>query len=96
MKKPPPVSYTAEFTPLSGKVIDGSMRRIAKVTLYRFDKPEADGKKCGTETVRAWTWIGLRHEYHQAKDRLVRADQAKRAKDKIDKRERIKQAYGID
>jgi hypothetical protein len=78
MKKSPPITYEAECTPIPGSIIDGSMRRISKVTLMRFDKPTAKGVKCGSETVRAWTALGLRREEKQAADRLMKRDQAKR------------------
>jgi len=72
------ITYEAECTPQPGSIIDGAMRRISKVTLFRFDKPTAKGIKCGAEVVRAWTTIGLRREEKQAVERLVKRDQAKR------------------
>lgn len=89
------VTYDAEFTPVPGSIVDGAMRRICKVTLYRYDTPTSKGVKCGTEVVRAWTSIGLNRECHQAKQRLMRRDQAKRRNEIRGRIERIRNATGL-
>ncbi len=90
------VIYEADITPLSGSVVDGDVRRIAKVTLMRFDKPTGKGVKAGTTVVRAWTHPGLMRVARQAVDDLKRRDMARCRDDLIRRIERIEGAQRVD
>lgn len=71
-------SYEADVTPLSGKVVDGDLRKIAKVTLTRYRTPTSKPEKAGHTTVRAWTQRGLNLAAREAARDLFRRDQARR------------------
>jgi hypothetical protein len=87
--------YEATVTPQSGSIVDGDMRRIAKVVLLHYEKPTSKPRKAGSEIVRAWTAIGLRRNAQQAIDDLMHRDQTKRRADIMGKIERIESKVSL-
>jgi hypothetical protein len=71
-------SYEAVVTPTAGNVIDGDLRRTAKVSLLRFETPTGKPVKAGSTTVRAWTKHGLAHAADTAAHNLMNVDKARR------------------
>jgi hypothetical protein len=71
-------AYEAVVTPTVGNVIDGDLRRSAKVGLLRYETPTSKPVKAGSATVRAWTRRGLNRAADDAARYLMSVDKARR------------------
>lgn len=83
------VTYEAVFTPQRSDVLDGTWRRVIKVTLTRYDTPTSKGAKAGSTTVKAFTKQALRRAAKCAADDLKRVDQNRRRAEIIGRIDRI-------
>lgn len=89
------VTYEADVTQQSGNIIDGDMRKIAKVVVTRYDTPRSKPVKVGTEIVRAWRRRELLNAASAAAKDLMRRDKAKRMRE-IERRIERLQGAGVN
>lgn len=86
-------TYEADVTQQSGNIIDGDMRKIAKVVVTRYDTPRGKPVRVGTEIVRAWRRRDLQNAASAAAKDLMRRDKARRKRE-IERRIERLQAAG--
>jgi hypothetical protein len=71
-------SYEAIVVSQQGSVVEGDVRKKAKVSLLRYATPTAKPVKAGSRIIRAWTVSGLERSATEAAKQLMAIDQGKR------------------